>query len=132
VDVLLSLLALFALGAPIGLAGSALIGRGPQMMAGLFGGPQTLGWPRGVQEEDPSYGSAWHVPPPRIDDLAGSRLSAGTGPARIISRSSEAPLDGQLNEPVVYEGADPAGAVPILRPISAHVGPGTSRLRSSR
>jgi hypothetical protein len=61
-DFLLPLMVCFALGAPIGLAGAALIGHGPEVMSGLFVGYKGLEWPHGVQEEDPPGGWTWRLP----------------------------------------------------------------------
>ena len=52
-DALLSAAMLLALAAPVGLAAAWLVVRGPSGLAGFFGPQPGLGWPRGVQEEDP-------------------------------------------------------------------------------
>ena len=67
-DTLLSVILLLALAAPVGLAAAWFSGRGAEAMSSLFKTDRGLGWPRGVQEEDPV---AWNwdhqaaaVPPP--------------------------------------------------------------------
>ena len=52
-DTLLSLILLLALAAPVGLAAAWFSGRGAEAMSSLFKTDRGLGWPRGVQEEDP-------------------------------------------------------------------------------
>jgi hypothetical protein len=47
-----ALLSAFALAAPVGLAAAWLVVKGPSGLTGLFAS-QRLGWPHGVQEEDP-------------------------------------------------------------------------------
>ncbi len=47
-----ALLSAFALAAPVGLAAAWLVVKGPSGLTGLFTS-QRLGWPHGVQEEDP-------------------------------------------------------------------------------
>jgi hypothetical protein len=108
-DVVLSFLVCLLLGAPIGLAGSLLIGRGPQLMSGLFGGLPPLGWPRGVQEEDPPGGWTWHLPP---DDAADAPATAPQPDAAIVSE-----------EPVL------AADRPVLRPLKPQIRRGTSQVR---
>jgi hypothetical protein len=61
-EIIIPFLACIALGAPIGFAGALLIGSGPEFMRGLFSGPTELGWPHGVQEEDPPGGWTWRLP----------------------------------------------------------------------
>ena len=52
-DTLLSVILLLALAAPVGLAAAWFSGRGAEAMSSLFKTDRGLGWPRGVQEEDP-------------------------------------------------------------------------------
>jgi hypothetical protein len=117
-DFLLPLMLCLVLGMPIGLAGAAVLGHGPELMSGLFVGYKGLGWPRGVQEEDPPGGWTWHLPPnpppnpPSSDAVEASAMSQQTG------------------EAIVSEDLLPTGDRPVLRPVYAQVGPGTSRLRS--
>jgi hypothetical protein len=67
VETLRSVVLLLALAAPVGLAAAWFSGRGAEAMSSLFKTDRGLGWPRGVQEEDPV---AWNwerrptAPPP--------------------------------------------------------------------
>ena len=66
-DTLLSVILLLALAAPVGLAAAWFSGRGAEAMSSLFKTDRGLGWPRGVQEEDPVAWNWDHRPaaPPR-------------------------------------------------------------------
>jgi hypothetical protein len=57
VDALLSVIVLLALAAPLGLAAAWFSSRGGEAMSSLFRTDRGLGWPRGIQEEDPA---AWN------------------------------------------------------------------------
>ena len=60
-EIILPVLACLAFGAPLGFAGSLLFSSAPNFMAGLMSDGRTeLGWPRGVQEEEPA---GWHWDP---------------------------------------------------------------------
>jgi hypothetical protein len=121
-DFVLPVMACLALGAPIGLAGAALIGHGPEIMSGLFAGYRGLDWPRGVQEEDPPGGWTWHLPPSQPSSPPSSLTS---------NDSAEAPATShQPGEALVSEDPLPIGDRPILRQVNAQVGRGTSRLHS--
>jgi hypothetical protein len=74
----LSVMLLLALAAPVGLAAAWFSSRGAEAMSSLFKSDRGLGWPRGVQEEDP-VGWNW-------DHRAAAGLPAGSGPG-----GSEAP-----------------------------------------
>jgi hypothetical protein len=67
VDALFSVMQLLALAAPVGLAAAWFSGRGAEAMSSLFKTDRGLGWPRGVQEEDPVAWNWGHRPatPPR-------------------------------------------------------------------
>jgi hypothetical protein len=52
-DVLTSVLLLFAVAAPAGIAAAWFVSQGPSALAGAFRPYAGLGWPRGVQEDDP-------------------------------------------------------------------------------
>ena len=107
-DFLLPLMVCLVLGAPIGLAGAALIGRGPEAMSGLFVGYRGLGWPHGVQEEDPSGGWTWHLPPvdaaaqPQVA-LSAEPVAAATDVADLIGRQVH---PAKAVRPELIEGAD--------------------------
>jgi hypothetical protein len=127
-DLVLPLLACFVLGAPIGIAGSVLIGRGPQLMTGLFGGNRGLGWPQGVQEEDPPGGWTWHLPP--SDGVTGGLASDQRAVSGSATGAPSSAAADTSTAAVAFEDALATGDVPILRPIRAQVGRGTNRLRS--
>jgi hypothetical protein len=112
-DIVLPFLACLVLGAPIGLAGSVLIGRGPQLMAGLFGGNHGLGWPQGMQEEDPPGGWTWRLPAASGSAEAG--VAATGEESREAALSDDSSLDGDR---------------PVVRPIKPQMGRGTNRLHS--
>jgi hypothetical protein len=68
-DTLLSVIVLLSLAAPVGLAAAWFSSRGAEAMSSLFKTDRGLGWPRGVQEEDPvawnwEHGPAVAPPPP--------------------------------------------------------------------
>ena len=117
------------LGAPIGIAGSVLIGRGPQLMTGLFGGNRGLGWPHGVQEEDPPGGWTWHLPASG-DGTDGPVTDRAAASGSATASASSTPAPDAPAAGVAFEDAVTAGDLPILRPIRAQVGRGTNRLRS--
>ena len=76
-DLLTALLGLALLIAVmVGLVWACLGGEG-ELMSGLFRAPG-LGWPRGIQEEDPPPGWGWSQPrdgPPTPNDAAEPRAS---------------------------------------------------------
>jgi hypothetical protein len=78
VDTLLSVMLLLALAAPVGLAAAWFSGRGAEAMSSLFKSDRGLGWPRGVQEEDPVAWNWDHRPaaasPPSSSRQAGSPI----------------------------------------------------------
>lgn len=79
-DTMISIVVLLALAAPIGLAAAWFTSNGPAALAGFFRADHSLGWPHGVQEEDPP---AWNW------DRRGS--AAQTGEA--ADGAPEAPLE---------------------------------------
>jgi hypothetical protein len=81
VDALLSVMLLLALAAPVGLAAAWFSSRGAEAMSSLFRSDRGLGWPRGVQEEDP-------VPWNWDHGRRATRPSPGSDPARspIVER----------------------------------------------
>jgi hypothetical protein len=56
-DVVLSIVVVLALAAPAGLAAAWFTTRGADALSTLFRPDRGLGWPRGVQEEEPT---AWN------------------------------------------------------------------------
>jgi hypothetical protein len=131
VDILISLLACLALGAPIGLAGSVLIGRGPELMAGLFHTPTGLGWPHGVQEEDPPGGWMWRIPTQESSLAASEQRTLPTrGAASDALDASSTVNRTALPEILDDDGGGTGRAEPRLEPLSPHVHAGTNRARS--
>jgi hypothetical protein len=63
VDDLVSVAAVLVLSIPIGFALAMFVARGPELMAGFFGPRREDGWPRGVQEEDPSFDRTFRLGP---------------------------------------------------------------------
>jgi hypothetical protein len=63
VDVLLPATAVLVLSVPIGYALALFVARGPELMAGFFGPVRPDPWPRGVQEEDPSFTRTFRLGP---------------------------------------------------------------------
>ena len=79
-----ALLSAFALAAPVGLAAAWLVVKGPSGLTGLFAS-QRLGWPHGVQEEDPP---SWDW----------SALGRTAGP-EVIPATDEPPRSDPLEPP---------------------------------
>ena len=82
-DALLSAAGLFALAAPVGFAAAWLVVKGPSGLAGLFGPQPGLGWPHGVQEEDPpswNWSALDGTPAPAVV-LDREGADAGQGPS---------------------------------------------------
>ena len=127
-DILIPLLACLALGAPIGLAGSVLIGRGPELMSGLFRPSFALGWPHGVQEEDPPGGWTWRMP-----DAQESSLIRRDADDRAPHGAASWTAQRRDPQPEIVD--DPADLEPVadakLLPLTTHVHAGSVRGRSS-
>jgi hypothetical protein len=124
-------MACLVLGAPIGLAGAAVLGRGPELMSGLFVGYTGLGWPRGVQEEDPSGGWNWRLPAP--DDRSSGLPQADDAAIRegaIAQPAIGAMVAWTIGDEPVPEISEDASPVEILLPTIATIRPGTSRART--
>jgi hypothetical protein len=63
-DPLLSIAAVFALAIPVAFVGSAFVSRGPDWIAAAFLPYRREDpWPRGVQEEDPSFTTLFRLRP---------------------------------------------------------------------
>ena len=128
-DLLLPVMVCLALGAPIGLAAAAMVGRGPELMTGLFAGYKGLGWPEGVQEEDPQGGWTWHLP--AADTPSEPYGAVSPPPATEIIDAAE--LTGsqvhpsRAAAPELVEGAEAVDRRLVLKPIAGHV-----RSRSAR
>ena len=101
-DVLLSVVQLLAVAAPVGLAAAWFSGRGADAMSSLFRSERGLGWPRGVQEEDPvawdwdrgaaaarDAGSDTHAVSTAVEPVV---FRVGRGAARRRQRGREVPL----------------------------------------
>jgi hypothetical protein len=52
---------LMIIGAAVGMGMSYALSNGRRVVSGIFGLDRGLGWPRGVQEEDPP--PTWRLPP---------------------------------------------------------------------
>jgi hypothetical protein len=122
-DFLLPLMVCCALGAPIGLAGAALIGHGPEVMSGLFVGYKGLDWPHGVQEEDPPGGWTWRLP-----DAGATPAGRGTAARERQPLPRHDPdlrgvqVDpGKAAGPQIVEGSDAIDRSMVLTPIVGHV-----------
>ncbi len=76
-ETLIDLAALVALSAPVALVAAFAVARGPEVMGQAFAAHRPDGWPRGVQEEDPSFDTTW-------------RLRAGV--ERDVRAEADAPL----------------------------------------
>jgi hypothetical protein len=91
IDVVLSIVVVLALAAPAGLAAAWFSTRGADALSTLFRPDRGLGWPHGVQEEEPT---AWNwdrrgsqVADPRAEDpqppaVAPVAFRVGPGSAR--------------------------------------------------
>lgn len=77
-DLLLTIGELLLLSAPVAAAAWYLVVRGPEAMADLFRPDPGLGWPTGVQEEDP--------PPWRWDAAAAADGDSAIDPAPVVHR----------------------------------------------
>jgi hypothetical protein len=126
-DFLLTAMVCLVLGAPLGLAAAALVGRGPELMSGLFVGYRGLGWPEGVQEEDPPGGWTWHLP--EADTGSPGEVapapSSAPSPAPEITDAAEL-TDRQVHpsnaaSPELVEGAEAIDRRLVLEPIAGHV-----------
>ena len=85
-DALFSIAAVVALAVPVAFVGSAFVSRGPDWIAAAFlPYPCEEAWPRGVQEEDPSFATLFRLRPgdaPAADD----QPRAPTEPVAAVTR----------------------------------------------
>jgi hypothetical protein len=111
-DALLSAALLLALAAPVGLAAAWLVVKGPSGLAGFFGPQPGLGWPHGVQEEDPP---SWNLS--ALGRTAGGWAPPGGGTAGrgSVAGTEGGPLNGifpgdqSLGWPHGVQEEDPVG-----------------------
>jgi hypothetical protein len=129
-EIIIPFLACIALGAPIGLAGALLIGSGPEFMAGLFSGPAELGWPRGIQEEDPPGGWTWHLPG---EDHRPPPSPAGDQTEPFPLSLAGVPVEaGSRRRIEIIDDPDAVERPPVLEPIAARVRPRVCRRDKSQ
>jgi hypothetical protein len=81
-DVLLSIVALLLLAAPAGMAAAWFTNCGPDALSSLFRPDRGLGWPHGVQEEDPPPWN-WQPDRPARLDPSGTSASRADVPAAL-------------------------------------------------
>ena len=60
-DSIVGLAALIVLSVPIALVAAFAVARGPDVMGQAFAPQRPAPWPRGVQEEDPSFDVTWRL-----------------------------------------------------------------------
>lgn len=138
-DALLSAALLLALAAPVGLAAAWLVVKGPSGLAGFLGPQPGLGWPHGVQEEDPA---SWNLNALGRTEAGWAR--PGDGGSRgmgAVGGTDGGPLSGifpgdqslgwppgvQEEEPVAWQWDEPApspsppsserAASPLIEPV---------------
>lgn len=86
-DLVLGIGALLVLAAPVGLVAAFAVARGPAVMSEAFMPRRPEGWPRGVQEEDPSFQTIWRLGPSPALVIVPDRNDAEdaeAGPAPIV------------------------------------------------
>ena len=93
-DALLSAALLLALAAPVGLAAAWLVVKGPSGLAGFFGPQPGLGWPHGVQEEDPA---GWNLAALGRARSEANRAGGGNPGRGSVPGTDGGPLSGMFS-----------------------------------
>ena len=87
-DAFFSIAAVFALAVPVAFVGAAFVSRGPDWVAAAFlPYRREEPWPRGVQEEDPSFTTLFRLRPGDAPSPPDEEPRAPTEPVTAVTRA---------------------------------------------